>query len=101
MYGEVGNDTIYGGNGTDLLNGGDGLDFRSTAATTTTAFYTRDTGIVDFLNGGAGMDSAEMDEEDIEDLAGGHRYRSPLRLRLDGNGCRRGARCAPRRRFAS
>ena len=62
IYGEAGNDTIYGGNGTDLLNGGDGLD-QIWGGNDNDTIYSRDLGF-DFVNGGAGDDSAQVDEDE-------------------------------------
>ena len=66
MYGELGNDTIVGGNGTDLLNGGEGIDFMY-GGNDNDWFYTRDTGVADFLYGDAGTDTAEVEDEDVEE----------------------------------
>ena len=66
MYGDLGNDTIVGGHGTDLLNGGEGLDFMYGGADNDW-FYTRDDGVVDFLYGDDGTDTAEVEEEDVEE----------------------------------
>jgi len=66
MYGELGNDTIVGGTGTDLLNGGEGLDFLY-GGSDNDWFYTRDGGVVDFIFGDAGTDSAELEAEDVKE----------------------------------
>ena len=67
MYGELGNDTIVGGNGTDILNGGVGLDYMYGGADDDW-LYGRDSAF-DLLNGGTGNDSAQTEDEDVnEDL---------------------------------
>jgi serralysin len=71
-YGEDGNDTIYGGNGDDLLVGGDGIDYVYGSDGNDT-LYVRDSLYVDYANGGAGADHAQLDDtldtkDSIEDL---------------------------------
>lgn len=64
LYGEYGNDTLYGGNGNDLLNGGVGID----------VYYGQDgddnlysrNGTPSLVNGGAGTDHAQVDDDDIK-----------------------------------
>ena len=53
LYGQQGNDTIDVGDGIDQFYGGDGDDI----------FASRDL-LVDMVNGGAGFDSAEADDDD-------------------------------------
>jgi Ca2+-binding RTX toxin-like protein len=65
MYGELGNDTIVGGNGSDILNGGVGLDWLY-AGNDDDSLYGRD-GTFDFLDGGAGTDIAQTEDEDLKE----------------------------------
>jgi Ca2+-binding RTX toxin-like protein len=64
-YGEDGNDTVYGGNGTDLLNGGAGLDQLWGGGDNDT-LYSRDLEF-DQVNGGAGDDSAQTEDGDLQE----------------------------------
>ena len=64
LYGEYGNDTLYGGNGNDLLNGGVGLDIYYGQNGNDT-LYARN-GSQDLVNGGAGIDTAQVDDLDIK-----------------------------------
>jgi Ca2+-binding RTX toxin-like protein len=65
MYGEAGNDSIFGGNGGDILNGGDGLDYLWGGGDND-VLYSRDFGF-DFVNGGTGDDSAQVESEDVKE----------------------------------
>jgi Ca2+-binding RTX toxin-like protein len=56
MYANEGNDTLNGGSGRDLMNGDAGSD----------VFYARE-GYIDIVNGGAGSDFGNLDDDDDDD----------------------------------
>ena len=75
LYGETGNDTLEGGRGDDLLVAGSGDDILFGNAGSNTLlgesgndlFYTVN-GVIDLLDGGDGLDAAEVDDFDIVSL---------------------------------
>jgi Ca2+-binding RTX toxin-like protein len=64
LYGDYGNDTLYGGNGNDLMNGGVGIDVYYGQDGDDT-IYARN-GTPSLVNGGAGNDHAQVDDNDIK-----------------------------------
>lgn len=64
-YGENGNDTIFGGRGEDILNGGIGQD-QLYGGGEDDSLYARD-GEYDLVNGGAGSDKAETEDDDLHE----------------------------------
>jgi Ca2+-binding RTX toxin-like protein len=66
LFGHAGNDNMNGGNGADALDGGTGTDTFNGAAGNDRLFA-RD-GVGEIVNGGAGADAAQADDDDEDAL---------------------------------